>query len=170
MVFSSLSTLTKKQQQQTSYLETFSHKNTCDRWSVCDVRKALRVTGWHAAGAGRRRGRAEIARPLGPTFRTCIGLRAGSACETFRAAYSLRLQPRCSGLNTITDSTARCVVGRFMKDKKNLFKFRKSYIHIDNNVKFKMYKSSKSLQSEKVVVFGLPTLARKKIDINISKT
>lgn len=33
-----------------------------------------------------------------------------------------------------------------------------------------MYKRSKSLQSEKVVVFGLPTLARKKIDINISKT
>lgn len=48
------------------------------------------------------------------------------------------------------------------KQKKSSFlNLEKSYIHIDN-VKFIMYKCSKSLQSEKVIIFALPTLAKKK--------
>lgn len=68
------------------------------------------------------------------------------------------------------DSALFCVVGCVMKtNKKNKQKrktsiflnLEKSYIHIDNNVKFIIYKSSKSLQSEKVIVFALHTLAKK---------
>lgn len=69
-------------------------------------------------------------------------------------------------LNTLTDSTLLCVVGCVMKKNKKkktsiFLNLEKSYIHIDNNVKFIMYKSSKSLQSEKVIVFALHTLAKK---------
>lgn len=40
---------------------------------------------------------------------------------------------------------------------------KKSYIHVDNDVKFIMYKSSKSFTvRKKVIVFVLPTLAKKK--------
>lgn len=113
------------------------------------------------------------------TFRTCIRLRAGFIVKRFRphTVYVLlhRVKPSdwsCAApIKYIDrlDSALFCVVGCVMKkqtNKKNnkksyLFKFRKRYIHIDNNVKFKMYKSSKSLQSEKVIVFALHTLAKK---------
>lgn len=78
------------------------------------------------------------------------------------------------------DSALSCVVGwheqQNNKEKQTSISLnleKKSYIHIDNNVKFIMYKSSKSLQSGKVIEFALHTLAKKKkkkIEITISKT
>lgn len=93
---------------------------------------------------------------------------------------TLRLELCCSLFLTEVHQTLlglSDVVGCFATKNKNkrkqkiyVFKFRKNYIHFDN-VKSIMHKNSKGLQSERVTVFALPTLAKKKkININISKT
>lgn len=111
-----------------------------------------------------------------PTFGTCIRLRAGFGVERFRprAVHVVLHRVKPSDWSCAApvkyidrlDSALFCVVGCVMKsnnNKKNLsfLNLEKSYIHIDNNVEFIMYKSSKSLQSEKVIVFALHTLAKK---------
>lgn len=88
--------------------------------------------------------------------------------ETFEATYCVCLmKPSARSCAAPVKYTALfCVVGCVAnkgnkQTKKTIFKFRKSYIHIDNNVKFIMYKCNKSLQSEKVIIFALPILAKK---------
>lgn len=111
-----------------------------------------------------------------PTFRSCIGLRAGFAAKRFRPRTVHVLLDRVKPSDWSCAAPVKCidrlnsalfgVVGCVMKNNKKqtiyvFLNLEKSYIHIDNNVKFILYKSSKSLQSEKVIVFALHTLAKK---------
>lgn len=96
------------------------------------------------------------------TFGTCIGsitrIIVNNSGHTLFLPNYTELSPQTGVVqllfNTLIEPTLLFPLRSGMcdenKNKTSIFKIeKKSYIHIDNNVKFKMYKSSKSLQSEK---------------------